>query len=261
MNAARNSAEQPTGRDLPGAVLVLGGTGRTGGRVVRQLLDRGVPVRTIVRSSARLPGEVTGNRLLTVIEADLLALPQAEMQAHLEGCDAVISCLGHTITARGILGPPRDLVERAVRNVSGAAAAMRPARPIRVVLMSSVSVNRTGRVDARRGWGERAFLSGLRVVVPPARDNQRAADFLDHEVGVADPSLEWVVVRPDTLTEGDLAEYTVHDHLVASLARPASTRMAQVADFMCQLALDPAPWQRWQGQMPVIVDAEPAPKR
>ena len=69
------------------------------------------------------------------------------------------------------------------------------------------------------------------------------------------------MVRPDTLTEGDLAEYTVHDHLVASLARPDSTRMAQVADFMCQLALDQDTWQRWAGQMPVIVDAEPAPKR
>ena len=32
-------------------VLVVGGTGRTGGRVVQQLLDRGVNVRAIVRSA------------------------------------------------------------------------------------------------------------------------------------------------------------------------------------------------------------------
>lgn len=242
-------------------VLVLGGTGRTGSRVVSQMLDRGVPVRAIVRSSARLPAEAIGNPLLTVVEADLLALSPDQLQAHLEGCDAVISCLGHTISARGILGPPRDLVERAVRNVRGAATALHPASPVRLILMSSVSVNQPGHADARRGRAERASLSALRGVVPPARDNQRAADFLARELGASDPSLTWVVVRPDTLTEGDLAEYAVHDQLVASLARPDSTRMAQVADFMCELALDGSTWQRWQGQMPVIVDAQPAPKR
>ena len=123
--------------------------------------------------------------------------------------------------------------------------------------MSSVSVNRPGRADARRGRGERAYMWGLRAVVPPARDNQRAADLLAHEVGPADPHLQWVVVRPDTLTDGDVAEYRVHDALVSSLFKPDSTRMSEVAHFMCELATDDATWQRWRGRMPVIVDAEP----
>ena len=41
-------------------VLLLGGTGRTGGRVLRQLLDRGVAVRAVVRSAERLPDGVAG---------------------------------------------------------------------------------------------------------------------------------------------------------------------------------------------------------
>ena len=39
-------------------VLLLGGTGRTGGRVLQQLLGRGVRVRAVVRSAERLPAGV-----------------------------------------------------------------------------------------------------------------------------------------------------------------------------------------------------------
>ncbi len=104
-------------------VLVLGGTGRTGSRVMTQLLDRDVPVLAIVRAADRLPAGVVGNAQLTVVEADPLALTVEELARHLDGCGTVISCLGHTISAKGVLGPPRDLVERAVRSVQAAVAA------------------------------------------------------------------------------------------------------------------------------------------
>jgi uncharacterized protein YbjT (DUF2867 family) len=87
-------------------VLILGATGRTGGRVLTQLLERGVPVRAIVRSADRLPAGSAGNPLLEVVEADLLALPPEVLAEHLAGCDTVISCLGHTISVRGVLGRP-----------------------------------------------------------------------------------------------------------------------------------------------------------
>jgi uncharacterized protein YbjT (DUF2867 family) len=247
-------------------VLILGATGRTGGRVLTQLLERGVPVRAIVRSADRLPAGSAGNPLLEVVEADLLALSPEVLAEHLAGCETVISCLGHTISARGILGPPHHLVGRAVRLVHSAVEATQPAvvdagqpaAPVRLILMSSVSVHRPGLADARRGRGERAYLWALGGIVPPARDNQGAADFLAHDVGPADPHLQWVIVRPDTLTEGDVAEYRVHEALVASIFKPDSTRMTEVAHFMCELSTDDATWQRWRGRMPVIVDAEPA---
>lgn len=239
-------------------VLLLGATGRTGGQVLTQLLDRGVPVRAIVRTADRLPPGAVGRPSLTVLEADLLTLSTDQLREHLDGCDVVISCLGHTISPRGIFGKPRDLVERAVRNVRAAVAASAPTDPVRLILMSSVSVNQPGHADTRRGRGQRAILAVLRVVVPPTGDNQRAADFLASDVGTADPRLRWVVVRPDTLTEGDGAEYHVYDAIVASLFRPDRTRMAEVAHFMCELVTDPEAWGRWQSRMPVIVDAAPA---
>ena len=46
----------------PRTVLLVGGTGRTGGRVLQQLLGRGVSVRAIVRSAERLPAGVATTR-------------------------------------------------------------------------------------------------------------------------------------------------------------------------------------------------------
>ena len=235
-------------------VLLLGGTGRTGGRVLEQLLGRGVNVRAIVRSAGRLPAGAAANPALTVIEADLLSLSDHELRRHLAGCDAVISCLGHVISLKGVFGPPRDLVTRAVSRVCDAVEALRPAEPVKVVLMSSVSVNRPGRLDSRRGNGERAVMWALRGLVPPARDNQTAADFLDGSIGTDDPFVRWMAVRPDTLLEGDVTEYALNEGLISSLAKPDNTNMANVAHFMCGLVEDPALFGKWAGKMPVIVN-------
>ncbi len=59
---------------MESTVLLLGGTGRTGGRVLQQLLGRGVCVRAVVRSAERLPAGVADDPRLTVVVADLLSL-------------------------------------------------------------------------------------------------------------------------------------------------------------------------------------------
>lgn len=244
-------------------VLLVGGTGRTGQRALRQLLDRGVGVRAIVRSAGKLPADVLARPGLTVIEASLLELGDEELLGHLRGCDAVVSCLGHVLSLKGIFGPPRDLVTRATRRLCRGVAALRPPAPVKLVLMSSVSVNRPGRLDARRGTPERVLLWLLRGLVPPARDNQRAADFLLEEIGPDAAFVQWVVVRPDSLLEGEVSEYGAHEGLVDSLFAPGQTRMANVAHFMCELVTSPLAWAAWRGKLPVVTDVgrpgRPAP--
>ena len=239
-------------------VLILGGTGRTGGRVLQQLLGRDARVRAVVRSAERLPAGVADDPRLTVAVADLLSLSDEQVREQVDGCDVVISCLGHTISAQGVFGQPRDLVTRSVERVCRAAKDLRPPQPVRLILMSTVSVNRPGGVDTRRGQLEKAALWTLRGLVPPARDNQCAADFLHDVIEPADPHLQWVVVRPDTLKEGDVTEYELHEGLVNSLSRPGETNRANVAHFMCELATDAAAWATWQGKLPVIVNTSPA---
>jgi len=239
-------------------VLLLGGTGRTGGRVLQQLLGRGVSVRALVRSAKRLPAGVVGDPNLTVVVADLLSMSNAEVRELVDGCDAVISCLGHTISARGVFGRPRDLVTRSVERVYRATRELQPKQPVKLILMSGVSVNRRGGLDTRRGRFQRAALRLLRGLVPPARDNQRAADFLRDVVEPADPYAQWVAVRPDTLKDGDVTEYALHEGLVDGLFRPGQTNMANVAHFMCELATDAEAWAAWRGKLPVIVNVSAA---
>jgi uncharacterized protein YbjT (DUF2867 family) len=244
--------------DTRQTVLLLGGTGRTGGRVLRQLLERGVEVRAVVRAADRLPAGVLDDPRLTVVVADLLSLSDEQIVEQVDGCDAVISCLGHTTNVQGILGPPRDLVCRSVERVYRAIRELQPAQPVRLILMSSVSVNRVRGLDTRRGRLERVVLWTLRGLVPPSKDNQRAADFLHDVIAAGDPYAEWLAVRPDTLKDGDVTEYALHEGLVDSLFRPGQTNMANVAHFMCELATTSEAWAAWRGKLPVIVNVSPA---
>ena len=238
-------------------VLLLGGTGRTGRRVMAQLLERGVPVRAVVRSRGGVPADLAGKAGLELVEASVLSLSDDELRRCVRDCTAVISCLGHVLTLKGVMGPPRDLVTRAVTRVCRAIEAERPPWPVRLVLMTSVSVHQPGPVDARRGGLERAFLWLLRAVLPPARDNQLAADFLREDVGADHPWVQWAVVRPDSLLEGEASGYHLHDGLVNGVFRPGRTTMSSLAHFLCELATGSAAWERWRGRMPVVVDSAP----
>ena len=95
----------------------------------------------------------------------------------------------------------------------------------------------------------------IRALVPPARDNRNAANFLCREVGTVSPFVQWVAVRPDTLVDGDVSGYAVHEGLVNSLFAPGQSRMANVAHFMCELAMDAKTFETWKGKLPVMTDA------
>ena len=236
-------------------VLLVGGTGRTGRRVLEQLLSCDISVRAIVRSADRLPKGAAQHPGLELIEADLLSLSDEDLLGYVRGCDAVISCLGHVLSLKGIFGRPRDLVMQATRRLCRAIVAAQPTTPVKFVLMSSVSVNQPAGRDTRRGAFEKGVVWMLRAVLPPARDNQEAADFLCESVGTSSLFVQWAAVRPDTLLEGDVSEYTLHENLVSSLFRPDSTNMANVAHFMCELVSSDVVWARWSGKLPVIVNA------
>ena len=238
-------------------VVMLGATGRTGARTLAALLERGATVRVVVRSAARLPQHLLGHDRLTVVEAQVLTMPRAQLAEVLDDCDVVVSTLGHRVSLRGVFGPPRHLVEDAVRRIVDLATPAQPAAPLRLVLMSSVSVNRPHHGDTRRGRLDRALLAVIRTMVPPARDNQRAADVLAVEVGARSPALAWVVVRPDTLEEGDATTYRVDDGTRATLLRPDRSTIANVAAFMADLVVDPVIWDRWAGRLPVLTDVTP----
>jgi hypothetical protein len=236
-------------------ILLVGGSGRTGRHVLHQLLERGISVRAIVRAGRTLAPDAARNPNLTVIEASLLSLPDEHLQCHLRGCDAVISCLGHVLSLKGIFGPPHDLVTRATSRLCRGIELLQPAAPVKFILMSSVSVRRAGGLDTRRGPLEKVLLQVLCGLLPPARDNQQVADFLQETIGARSPFVQWTVVRPDSLLPGEVSAYALHEGIVSSLFAPGSTNMANVAHFMCELATNPKTWADWKARLPVIVNA------
>jgi hypothetical protein len=70
--------------------------------------------------------------------------------------------------------------------------------------------------------------------------------------------VQWVAVRPDSLKDGDVTPYALHEGLVDSLFRPGATNMANVAHFMRELATRAEAWEAWRSRLPVIVNASPA---
>jgi hypothetical protein len=154
-----------------------------------------------------------------------------------------------------MFGNPRRLVTDATRRLCDAIKAVHPARPIRFVLMNTVA-NKNGDLGENVPLKDRSVLALLRTLLPPVRDNEGAAAYLRTEIGQNDPAIEWVAVRPDSLTnENEVTEYEVCPSPVRGvLFGTGKTSRINVAHFMAALMTDDATWDRWKGQMPVVYD-------
>lgn len=238
-------------------VLVLGANGATGRLLVGELLDRGQRVLAVVRDRSRLPRKFLAEQRLTVRETSLLQLSTRQMEELVHGCGAVASCLGHNLTFKGVFGPPRRLVTDAIRRLHRATVVTGSGRPVRLVLMNTAGC-RNRDLDERVSFAERCVVGLLRVAIPPHADNEDALEYLRAEVGTDDPGLQWVAVRPDGLTDAEaVTEYELHPSPTRSAIFDAeTTRRADVAHFMAELAAGGEVWDRWRGRMPVIYSGE-----
>ncbi|MHC2069502.1 NAD(P)-dependent oxidoreductase [Bremerella sp. T1] len=235
------------------AVLVLGATGATGGLLVAQLLDRGLDVRVIVRSRDRLCSGAEENAKLSVTEASLLDLSDAELTHEVQGCDAIASCLGHNLTLKGVFGHPRRLVTDAVRRIACSVERLTPERRVKFVLMNTAG-NRNRDLNEEASLANRMVVGLIRYLVPPHADNEQAAEVLRCEIGKKSDWLDWVVVRPDSLTDETVtSSYEIAPSPTRDpIFNAGKTSRINVAHFMADLITDEAVWTAWRGQMPVI---------
>jgi putative NADH-flavin reductase len=231
-------------------VMVLGATGATGHLVVKQLLNAECDVVALVRNTEVLAEHPRLNQ----INNTALSLESQHLQRLISDCDAVISCLGHNMTLQGVYGAPRMLVTNSLQRVISLTSKQRE-RPLKLVLMSSAGV-RNLVLQERVEQSEKWLNLLLRWILPPHRDNEKAAKLLNRN-STSHNSLEWTIVRPDTLIDqSQVSDYQWHQSPTRSaLFNAGETSRINVANALCRLVLDDDLWQQWRGQMPVIYNA------
>ncbi|MGE4500132.1 MAG: NAD(P)-dependent oxidoreductase [Hydrogenovibrio sp.] len=234
-------------------VLVVGATGATGRLLVSQLLNRGCHVKAVVRSAERLPETVRAHAHLTLIEVDILALSETELAELVSDCRAVASCLGHSLTWKGLFGQPRRLVTDAVQRLCEAVQTNHKTKSTRFVLMNT-SGNRNRDLDEPISFAETLVVGLIRLLLPPHSDNEHAADYLRTQVGQNHPAIEWAAVRPDSLVDrSGVTDYEIHPSPTRSaIFNAGETSRINVADLMARLITEEDLWEQWKGQMPVI---------
>ena len=238
-------------------ILIVGASGATGQLLTAELLDRGHFVRAIVRSPGKLPAAVRNHDNLSVIQASVLDLSDAELAQHVRGCEAVASCLGHNVTLKGMYGHPRKLVTDATRRLCDAVRANRPAQSTKYVLMSTTGY-RNSTIDDPLPFTQKLIVGLLRLVLPPHADNEQAAGYLVNKVGRNDKLIEWAAVRPDNLIDEDeVTPYDVYPSpLRSAIFGSGQTSRINVGHFMADLITEDDIWQQWQGQLPVIYNRD-----
>ncbi|MBN2343776.1 MAG: SDR family oxidoreductase [Deltaproteobacteria bacterium] len=238
-------------------IIVLGASGATGRHVTDMLLRRGHQVTIIVRSVEKLPESFKHHRNLTTIAANLLELSDQQIASHVRDCDAVASCLGHNISFTGMYGHPRKLVVEAERRFCEAIKkTSTAAKPVKFVLMNSSGVSNRD-LSEPISFGQKLVIGMLRLLLPPHKDNEMAADYLRTQIGQNNKHIEWTAVRPDGLIDEEaISPYkAVPSPTRSSIFDAGQISRINVAHFMSELINDDTLWNKWKGQMPVLYRA------
>lgn len=241
------------GSQIP-TVFVVGASGATGRHVIQQLSANNVNVRILVRNRSKLPLELKSHDRVTVYEGAILDVEDNELRSFVEGCSAIVSCLGHNLTLNGIFGEPRRLCYEATKRLCEVARSMKSsASTPRFVLMNTVGAQDLTNPRESVPWPQFLVVSMIRCLLPPHADNEQAAAYLRNTVG-RDPDIEWCVVRPDgLLDEKEVSEYAITDSPSTDVIFDSlSVSRINVAHFMAALVCGDSEWAQYRYKSPCI---------
>jgi uncharacterized protein YbjT (DUF2867 family) len=197
-------------------ILVVGATGGTGRQLVAQALERGYAVTALVRDPSRLQA---GHPQLAVIQGDVL--DEGSVEAAMRGQDAVLCALGH----KRFFYPTRILSE-GTRNIL---RAMETHGVARLVCETSLGIG-----DSAGRMGLYYTLFVIPMILP-----FYFWDKARQERMIARSKVEWVIVRPGSLTNRDKRGRSCQGRPVGSFLWTVRISRADVADFMLnQIASD-----------------------
>lgn len=186
---------------------VLGATGRAGRLVVEEALARGWRVRAIARDPSKLPAREG----LEVVKGEVTNA--ADVVELVKGCDAVVSALGIVKGGRG------DICSTGTTN---ALAAMKQHGVKRYVVVGGAG---------SRAPGENKPLSGKLINVAMkafmgdiVRDKEKELALL------ATSDVDWTVVRPPVIADGDKVPVRVGDRAPPAMKVPYAALAAFIVD-------------------------------
>lgn len=209
-------------------VLVVGGTGRTGQRIVRATVGAGHTVVALGRSAGAQPWPEG----VTPCAADVL--DDGVLSDALSGVDAVVTALSIPRTSRSPFAPlagPADLHSRTTALLLEAMATRGVQRLVKV------SAQGVGDSAPRAGWGFRALV---------AASNLRPA-FEDHAIadGMVQASpLSWTIVRPPMLVDAGPTDRGLHGAAQRTTWTWTRVHTGDVAAWIVQHLSDPDTYGR-----------------
>ncbi|MGE5621005.1 MAG: NAD(P)-binding oxidoreductase [archaeon] len=233
-------------------VLVLGASGATGKQVVAQLIKQGINLRIVTRGNTAIPEVIRNNKLVEHITGNIAEFDMMANKTLINECDAVVCCLGHNITFKGIFGKPRLLVYESLKNVCEAMTHY-SSKKTKIILMNTVAYIYKD-ISEKRSISERIILSLLYVLLPPQKDNVKAANYLTRDVGNDNEKIEWAAVRPDSLIDNhEESPYEVFESIQRNpIFNPGKTSRINVGHFMAELLTNNEVWKKWKFKMPVV---------
>jgi putative NADH-flavin reductase len=236
--------------------LVVGANGATGRLLVEQLLKQAEMVKIIVRDINSLPDSLKQNSRLIITQASLLDMTSQELIEQVQGCSAVISCLGHNLTFKGMFGQPRNLVTISVQRLCHAIEKTKVNIPVKFILMNTTG-NQNKKAGEKISVAQSIIITLIRHLIPPHADNEQAATYLQLAYATNQELIEWAIVRPDSLI--DEKSVTKYDNYASPIRSaifdPGKTSRINVAHFMSQLNLNDDTWHKWKNKMPVVYNA------
>ncbi len=237
-------------------ILIIGATGATGKLLVNQLLQNKHEVKAFVRSDKKFSKEIINNKNLDIITSTILDISDEELEKHTEGCDVIVSTLGHNLNFIGMFGNPRRLVADSIERLCKVIEKKRINKPVKMILMNTVGCKNED-LKEKISFSERCVFFLLRYLLPPHSDNEKAANYLRTSIAQNYQNIEWVTLRPDSLiNDKNISPYTTHPSPIHSLFNPGKTSRINVAHFISDLISDETIWSKWKGKMPVIYNKE-----
>jgi putative NADH-flavin reductase len=209
----------------PTRIMIVGATGGTGRQLVDQALERGFEVTALVRNPAKLGMDHPN---LTVLQGDVM--DEASVDAAVRGQDAVVSALGH----KRFFSLAR-ILSTGTRNIL---RSMETHDVARFVCETSLGIG-----DSAGRLGLYYTLFVIPVILP-----LYYWDKTRQENAIAGSKVDWVIVRPGALTNGEMRGSSRHGR-VGSWVWTARISRADTAAFM----LDQLESNMYLGTAPGVV--------